>query len=121
MQMPRKTLMLSALGCFLLLSNCTQPQTQSKPEVVEKVVIQTKTVTKPKPIVPSIEPLNLRDINWVVITPTNAEEKLSALGEGAVFFAITADGYKALQLNLADVRAVIDKQKAIIVLYEKSF
>lgn len=64
----------------------------------------------------------MRDVNWVIITPENVEEKFAAIRSGElVLFALTADGYEALGLNLSDIRANIDQYKAIIAVYEKSY
>lgn len=119
----RKQATLFALGCLLLTSACATKIPDSAPEaqIPERVVIQTKLVSKPKPIVPTIEPLNLRDVDWILITPENYNEKVALLGEGMLFFAVTPDGYKNLMLNLSDIRTVVEKQQSIIAVYERSF
>ena len=64
----------------------------------------------------------MRDVNWVIITPENVDEKFAAISSGElVLFAVTAQGYENLALNLSDVRANIDQYKAIIAVYERSF
>lgn len=61
-------------------------------------------------------------MKWVIITPENVDEKFAAIRSGElVLFALTADGYEALGLNLSDIRANIDQYKAIIAVYEKSY
>lgn len=120
---------LSVLGCLailLLLSACATtktPVTQLPPvEPVEKVVVKSVPVKTPKPIVPSVDPLNLRPINWVVITPDNAAEQFAKIKSGeAVLFAVTAQGYENISLNLSDIRATIAQQQQIIAVYEKAF
>jgi hypothetical protein len=39
----------------------------------------------------------------------------------AVLFAITADGYEALALNLSDVRSMIQQQQKVIAVYQDSY
>ncbi len=89
---------------------------------MERVVVKTQPVATPKPIVPPVDQLRMRDVKWIVITPENIEEHFAALGSGeVVLFAVTAQGYENLALNLSDVRANIDQYKAVIAVYERSF
>lgn len=85
------------------------------------VEVRTVQVPRPAPIVPEIDQLRLRDVNWVIITPENAETTLASLSGDAVLFAITADGYEDLALNLSDVRAMIQQQQRVIAIYESSY
>ncbi len=93
-----------------------------KPEVVEKVVVKTEIVERPKPIVPNVEPLNLRTVNWIIITEENQKEvfeKIKSSGKQPVLFGLTDDGFKNIALNNVDVNEIIQKYKAVISLYEK--
>lgn len=104
----------------LLLSGCvgTAKLPESNPDIVVKYV----EVPRPKPIVPQVDQLDLRTVDWVLITPENAEQKFQEIKEGsAVFFAVTASGYEALALNLSDIRANIAQYKKIIAVYEDSY
>lgn len=108
---------LTILLLILSLSSCSS----FKPIPVEPVVeVQFKEVLPPKPILPDADRISLRDIEWVIITPENVDEIFAGLGsnESKVFFAISADGYEKIALNLGDVRALIEQQKAIIEAYE---
>lgn len=110
----------SALGCMislLLLNACAPTIPDSNPVVVKYV-----EVPRPAPIVPPIDQLDLRSVNWEIITPENVEAKFAEIKSGqAVFFAITADGYKALAMNLSDIRANIEQHKKVIAVYEQSY
>lgn len=67
------------------------------------------------------EPLAIRSIEWVVVTPTNSEEVFRALqakGAGVALFALTAEGYKSLSMSWADVRNLVAYQRSIIVAYK---
>ena len=89
---------------------------------MERVVVKTQPVSTPKPIVPPVDQLRMRDVKWVIITPENVDEKFAAISSGElVLFAVTAQGYENLALNLSDVRANIDQYKAVIAVYERSF
>jgi hypothetical protein len=60
-------------------------------------------------------------MQWVIITPENVDEVFANIrgNESKVFFAISADGYSKISLNLGDVRSLIEQQKSIIESYEK--
>ena len=118
----------NVLGCLALLaaiSACTKapaPVEAPLPEVVERVVVKSQPVKTPKPIVPGVDQLKMRPVNWIVITPENVDEKFAQMQGGElVLFALTTDGYEAIAQNLSDVRANIDQYKAIIAVYERSF
>jgi hypothetical protein len=101
-----------------VLSNCTPTIPDSNPEVIVKTI----EVPRPEPIVPPVDQLNLRKIEWEIITPENAEVKFAEIKNGeAVFFALTADGYKALAMNMSDIRSNIEQYKKIIAVYKNSY
>ena len=105
--------------CFLpliiFLAACS-----SKPEVIDIPILETKTieVKRPAPIVPEPDQLTLREVKWDVITEDNVEQKLA---ENPAYFGLTEAGYKALSLNISDLRAYIEQQKAIIKKYRDSY
>ena len=89
---------------------------------MERVVVNTQPLATPKPIVPPVDQPRMRDVKWVVITPENIDEQFAKITTGeVVLFAVTAQGYENLALNLSDVRANIDQYKAVIGVYERSF
>jgi len=63
----------------------------------------------------------MRRVEWAVITPENSEEIFSNLNGEKVLFALTSDGYENISLNLSDIRAMVQQQKEIIMIYEKQF
>ena len=103
------------LSSVILLSGCAlfrEPVKQIETVKVEE--------SKPALELPSPEPLKLRETKWVVVTRENAEqifEELEASGEAVALFALTADGYEALSINIADIRTFIGTQKEIIIQY----
>jgi hypothetical protein len=86
-------------------------------------VIETRVVeqARPEPIVAEVDRLNLRDVEWKVVTPDNVNELFSSLSGDEVLFAVTSSGYEALSLNLSDVRALVQQQQKIIAIYRQSF
>jgi hypothetical protein len=114
--------MQNVLGCLIslsILSGCATKVPDSKPE---SIVVKYVETPRPAPIVPPVDQLDLRTVSWEIITPENADEKFAEIKNGqAVFFAITSDGYKALAMNLSDIRANIEQYKKIIAVYEDSY
>lgn len=100
------------------LSGCLGSLT---PPPVGTVEVLEEEVKPPKPIVPPVDRLRLRDVEWVILTPDNYEEIFNNLDGSKSLFAITGEGYENLALNLSDTRALIQQQKEIIAIYEKQF
>lgn len=117
----KKNLTVNALGymmSLLLISGCSVPNV----EPVQSVEVRTVEVSKPAPIVPSVDQLKLREVKWVVLTPDNVDQKFKEITNGEmVFFALTKDGYENLSLNLSDVRSNIEQYKRIIAVYKAQF
>ena len=109
---------LAILTSLFLLSACSKPSEFETTPIVEVRTVETK---RSAPIVPEVDQLNLRTVTWKVVTPDNADEVFASLPRDAVLFAVTADGYEALALNLSDVRSMIQQQQRIIAIYQRSF
>ena len=85
-------------------------------ETVKPVEIRTIEVSKPAPVVPAVDQLRLRPVDWIVLTPDNVDQKFNQIKTGElVLFAVTADGYENIALNLSDIRAMIEQQKKIVI------
>jgi hypothetical protein len=97
---------------LLLLSAC------SSPRILE---ISTKPISRPELTLPNVDVMVSRPVVWHLITQENYEEvfaKLKKSGRPIVLFGITDKGYANLGLNLSDIRALVEQQRAIIVAYE---
>ena len=80
-----------------------------------------KPIDRPELILPDATVLDLRELDFIVITPENVDaefDKLSADGSPIVLVALTAKQYETLSLNIADLLELISQQKAIIMAYE---
>ena len=115
-----KILTKSALGfgLVLLLAGC------SLPTLPQQIQVSSKPVQRPQLILPPVDELNLRPVEWVIITENNLEEKLEQLratGQPIAIFALTGDGYENLGLNFSDIRALVQQQQAIIIAYENYY
>jgi ABC-type nitrate/sulfonate/bicarbonate transport system substrate-binding protein len=70
------------------------------------------------------EPLVSKEIEWIVVTPENAEETWKRLKEkntDLVLFAITDEGYETLSLTMATLRNFIAQQRTIILKYQEYY
>ena len=87
-----------------------------------KSVTYTPTpIERPTLILPPTDTLDMKGIDWIVVTPDNAEEyfqKMQESGDSIALFALTSEGYAALGINMAQLLELISQQKAIIVAYE---
>ena len=73
---------------------------------------------------PAVRKLELQNINWFIVTPENIDEvfaKLKDQRKDVVLFGLTDDGYKAISLNLAQIRELIAQQQAIIEAYKEYY
>jgi len=93
------------------------------PEIVEvpKVEVVETEVRPPAPIVPPIDQVTMRSVDWIIVTPENIEEVFANLKGDKVLFALTSDGYENIALNLSDIRKVVQQQQEIIVIYKRQF
>ena len=91
---------------------------------VKPIEVQTKAVERTRLNLADPAPLKGRELNWIVVTPENAEEvwkKLKEENTDLVLFAITDDGYEQLALSMAELRNFIAQQRAIIVKYKEYY
>ena len=70
-------------------------------------------------------PLELQDIDWIIITKENAEEvfekvKNNKNGDYALF-ALTDNGYEKLALNFTDIRNRLAQQRQILLSYKEYY
>ena len=111
----------NVLGFILigfLISACSTKEV----EPINIVEVKTIEIPRPAPVVPEIDQLSLRPVEWLIITPENIDEKFNEIKNSeAVLFALTAEDYENISLNLSDVRAAMDQQKKIIAVYKSQF
>ena len=69
-----------------------------------------------------MESITAREVDWIVITEDNFEKVVAELrdrGESISFFAVTADGYEAISINLANIKKLVKQQQSVIAAYER--
>ena len=90
----------------------------------QRIEVSSKPVTKPELILPSVDTVNMRKIEWIILTEDNMEEELAKWTSGGkqlANIALTAKGYENLGLNFSDVRELVQQQQAIILAYENYY
>ena len=110
-----KTLVIALLGLTLLVG-CT-----STPRQIE---ISAKPIDKPNLVLPPVEQLRLKDVEWIVITQENYQEvfdKLLKDKKDPALIGLTDDGYETLSLNMSDIMRLLAQQKAIIAAYQNYY
>ena len=121
MQKMQKLLTKNALGFLtltLLLSACSLPQ------IDRPITVSAAPIQRPQLVLPSVDELRMRSIEWVIINEENIETKLEEFkttGQPIALFVLTAEGYENLALNLSDIRALIQQQQEIIAAYESYY
>lgn len=86
-----------------------------------KIEVSSKPIDKPELILPPVDELNMRPVEWIVINENNVEEviaKLKSEGKAFAIYGLTGKGYGNLGLNFSDIRALVQQQQAIIAAYE---
>jgi len=90
----------------------------------QKIEVSAKPVDKPELVLPDADGIRMKNVEWVLITPENFEEKVAeieATGRPVVFFALTDEGYENISMNFSSIRAYIQQQQAIIAAYENYY
>lgn len=70
------------------------------------------------------EPLRLKPVQWIVVTPQNAEQifrQLESQGLEPVLFALSDNGYMSLAESMAEVRNFMNTQRRIIIEYKRYY
>ena len=110
-------LIVSALVFGLLLNGCAA--------VAVKELQSYKIEKKKEPLdLPMPLPLELIDVEWIVVTKDNVDEvmeRVKAEGGDYALFAVTDEGYKKLATNFADIRNKLYEQNQIILSYKEYY
>lgn len=88
------------------------------------IEITTKAADKTPLDIPNPDPLRLKPIEWILVTPGNQEEifkKLEEKGTDPVVFSLTSDGYQALAVTISELRNLINTQRNIIIKYKEYY
>jgi len=110
----KNILLLGLLAIFL--SSCS--------ESVQEIQVTTVEVSKTPLNLPNPDPLQLQDVEWIIITKDNAMEifeKLKAAGGEYALFAVEDTGYEKIQVNYTDIRNKLAEQKQLLLAYKEYY
>ena len=84
-----------------------------------------KTEVKRAPLnLPEPAPIKMQNIQWVVVTPENAEQVYKELlknRKDQVIIGLTDEGYETLAINFAQIRKYIVMQREVIKQYKNYY
>ena len=93
--------------------------------VAVKELQSYKIEKKREPLnIPNPEPLELIDVEWIIVTKDNIDEvmeRVKAEGGDYALFAVTDEGYKKLSLNFADIRNKLYETNQILLSYREYY
>ena len=107
---------------LLLLSGCASFSLFG--EDVKPVEVVTKKEDRVRLNLADPSPLKLKEVQWIVVTPENAEEvwaKLQESNTDLVLFGLTDQGYENLAINIANIRNIMNEQRIIILKYKQYY
>ena len=91
---------------------------------VKPIEIQTKAVERTRLDIPFPNPVTVKPIEWIIITPDNAEQvwaKLKDSNADIVLLGLTDNGYEQLAVTIAELRNMIAAQRQIIIKYKEYY
>ena len=106
------------VSTMFLLSGC------SMTPKVKEVAITTTAVEKLPLSLSNPQPLELQEVDWIIVTEENIEEVWQLLrdkNEGIALFALRHGDYARLALNIKDIRAQIGEYVVILKQYREYY
>ena len=91
---------------------------------VKEVVITTTAVEKLPLSLSNPQPLELQEVEWIIVTEENIEEVWQLLkdkNEGVALFALRYGDYERLALNIKDIRAQLGEYVIILKQYKEYY
>ncbi|RLC08804.1 MAG: hypothetical protein DRI24_22810 [Deltaproteobacteria bacterium] len=88
---------------------------------LEPIETSTVSVDKAPLILPVIDRLSLREIEWIVITPETYAEIQKGFKGSSALIAVTPRGYESISLNANDIMLLVKQQRAVISAYKKYY
>ena len=119
---PWPTLIISLLLVSNLAGCAFSLPWQRKPE--KPVEIITAPLEKTPLALPTPDPIRIKPIEWILVTPANSDQvfkNLDAKGQDQVVFGLTDDGYQQLAIIIAELRNFINTQRNIITKYKEYY
>jgi hypothetical protein len=86
--------------------------------------VQTKSIDPVPLVLPEVDVLELKDVQFYVVTEENYAkvfEELRKKNYTPVIFGMSDDGYAEQAVNMAKILQLVQQQKAIIVAYKEYY
>ena len=90
----------------------------------QQIQVTSKPIEKPELVLPLVDEVNMRRIEWIVVNEDNIDEvreRLRTEGKAFAFYSLTGEMYGNLGLNFSDIRALVQQQQQIILAYENYY
>ena len=108
-------LIIIALLSLTLLTGCSWTR---------DLLVKTEPVDRIPLVLPEADEYSHRTVEWIIITPENAQEifkELADTGRPIALIGLTGDEYELLSLNVADQQLLIKQLNAIINAYKEYY
>jgi len=107
-----------------LISGCASFSLFGKKDDVKPIEIQKKAVERTRLNLKEPDPIQVREVEWIVVTPETAAKVLKDLkdrNDDQVLIALTDNGYEQLSVTIAELRNYIAQQRTIIIKYKEYY
>lgn len=91
---------------------------------VKKIEVVSAPLERVPLSLPKIDRVELDDVEWILITPENAEhvwQDLEKKNYDIVLFGLTDRGYESLSVNTAKLKQIVIQQQAVIAAYKRYY
>jgi len=103
---------------IMMLGGCS-----STPEV-KQIEVTTTAVEKLPLSLPNPAPLDMQEVEWMIVTEDNIDEAWQLLkdkNEGVALFALRHGDYERLALNIKEIRALLGEYIVILQKYKEYY
>ena len=91
---------------------------------IKQIEVSTTAVEKLPLSLSNPQPLELQEVDWIIVTEENIEEVWQLLrdkNEGIALFALRHGDYERLALNIKDIRATIGEYVVVLKQYKEYY
>ena len=102
----------------MMLGGCA-----SKP-TIKQIEVTTTAVEKLPLSLPNPAPLEMQEVEWMIVTEENIDEAWQLLkdkNEGVALFALRHGDYERLALNIKEIRALLGEYIVILSKYREYY
>ena len=103
---------------IMMLGGCA-----SKP-TIKQIEVTTTAIEKLPLSLPNPAPLDMQEVEWMIVTEDNIDEAWQLLkdkNEGVALFALRHGDYERLALNIKEIRALLGEYIVILKKYREYY